>query len=54
MASTTQIRMTAAEFAALPETNLPTELIHGELITMTAVARDAIRAIWQDRVSLCP
>ena len=33
MASITQTRMTAAEFAALPETNLPTELINGEVIT---------------------
>lgn len=32
MVETTQIRMTAEEFAKLPETNTPTELIHGEVI----------------------
>jgi Uma2 family endonuclease len=32
MAEATQTRITAAEFAQLPETNIPTELIHGEVI----------------------
>lgn len=34
MAQAVQTRVTAAEFAKLPETNLPTELIDGEIITM--------------------
>ena len=32
MAEATRTRMTAAEYAELPETNTPTELIHGQLI----------------------
>lgn len=38
MTDQVQTRMTAAEFLALPETNLPTELINGELIAMPAPA----------------
>jgi Uma2 family endonuclease len=34
MAEQIKTRMTAAEFFALPETNLPTELLNGELIQM--------------------
>jgi Uma2 family endonuclease len=36
MADVTQTRITAAEFAQLPESNLPTELIGGELSQMPA------------------
>jgi Uma2 family endonuclease len=36
MVEQTQNRMTAAEFLALPETNLPRQLLHGEVISMTA------------------
>ena len=33
---TNEIRMTATEFLALPETNLPTELIDGEIYRMAS------------------
>jgi Uma2 family endonuclease len=36
MATDAKIRMTAEEFSHLPETNQPTELIHGELIVSPA------------------
>src|SRR5574337_148219 len=36
MAQPVHTRLTAAEFARLPESNLPTELINGELIEMNA------------------
>lgn len=36
MAEQTQLRMTAAEFLQLPQTNLPTELINGEVYEMPA------------------
>src|SRR5574341_780740 len=36
MASIVKERVTAEEFSQLPETNLPTELIDGEIIRMAA------------------
>jgi Uma2 family endonuclease len=36
MVDTTQTRLTAAEFAQLPETNTPTELIDGEVVMTPA------------------
>jgi len=40
MATPERIRMTVEEFKQLPETNLPTELIDGELIVMPAPKDD--------------
>lgn len=36
MAQQAPVRMSASEFAALPESNLPTELLHGEMIVTPA------------------
>ena len=40
MADQAQTRMTAAEFFQLPETNLPLQLLNGEVIEMTAPELD--------------
>src|SRR5262245_37337173 len=40
MAEAEKIRMTAAEFLALPETNLPVQLLDGEVIQLTAPELD--------------
>ncbi len=40
MAEAAKTRMSAAEFLALPETNLPTQLLDGEVIQLTAPELD--------------
>lgn len=45
MAEQTKTLMTAAEFLSLPETNLPTELLNGELIQMPSPITEHQRGV---------